>query len=86
MTVSLQGLTSGQMYNCTAAGTDATSSSCGGPVVGGVESYFNISAGMLCCGLTLQGLYMLLVTHCTLVPLIPDCLTLHLSRLAPLPI
>ena len=45
MTVSLQGLISGQMYYCTAAGTDANSSSCGGPVVGGVESYFNISAG-----------------------------------------
>ena len=58
MTVSLQGLTSGQMYYCTAAGTDANSSSCGGAVVGGVESFFNISAGMLCCGLTLQGLYL----------------------------
>ena len=45
VTVSLQGLTSGQMYYCTAAGTDANSSSCGGLVVGGVEAYFNISAG-----------------------------------------
>ncbi|KAL5500397.1 hypothetical protein EMCRGX_G011952 [Ephydatia muelleri] len=44
VTVSLQGLTSGQMYYCTAAGTDANSSSCGGLVVGGVEAYFNISA------------------------------------------
>eukprot|EP00731_Ephydatia_muelleri_P033825 Em0039g11a len=46
VTVSLQGLTSGQMYYCTAAGTDANSSSCGGPVVGGVEAYVNISAGL----------------------------------------
>ncbi|KAL5500402.1 hypothetical protein EMCRGX_G011959 [Ephydatia muelleri] len=44
VTVSLQGLTSGQMYYCTAAGTDAYSSSCGGLVVGGVKAYFNISA------------------------------------------
>eukprot|EP00731_Ephydatia_muelleri_P011678 Em0006g572a len=46
VTVSLQGLTSGQMYYCTAAGTDANSSSCGGLVVGGVKAYFNISAGL----------------------------------------
>eukprot|EP00731_Ephydatia_muelleri_P033829 Em0039g15a len=44
VTVSLQGLTSGQMYYCTAAGTDANSSSCGSCLVGGVEAYFNISA------------------------------------------
>ena len=64
MTVSLQGLTSGQMYYCTAAGTDANSSSCGGPVVGGVEASQQVT---LCCGHTLRGLYLLLVTHCTLV-------------------
>ena len=73
MTVSLQGLTRGQMYYCTAAGTDANSSSCGGPVVGGVEAYVNISAGTLCCGHTLQGLYLLLVPHSSLIPTIPDC-------------
>ena len=75
VTVSLQGLTSGHMYYCTAAGTDANSSSCGGPVVGGVESYFNISAGNVVLWAHSSGFVSVLVTHFTLVPLIPVCLT-----------
>ncbi|KAL5500424.1 hypothetical protein EMCRGX_G011983 [Ephydatia muelleri] len=59
VTVSLQGLTSGQMYYCTAAGTDANSSSCGGAVVGGVESFFNISAAdSICSQLSFHSWYM----------------------------
>ena len=45
VTVFLQGLTSGQMYYCTAAGTYDNSSSCGGPVYKDMEAYFSISAG-----------------------------------------
>ena len=52
VTVDLDDLTSGQMYYCKVAATNTTSASCGGPVVGGVKVYFNISAGM--CVLVLQ--------------------------------
>ena len=37
VTVSLQGLTSGQMYYCKAAATNTNSNNCAGPVVGGVK-------------------------------------------------
>ena len=39
--VSLQGLTSGQMYYCKAAATNTNSSNCVGPVVGGVKVFFS---------------------------------------------
>ena len=39
--VSLQGLTSGQMYYCKAAATNTNSTRCAGPVVGGVKIYFS---------------------------------------------
>ncbi|KAL5500695.1 hypothetical protein EMCRGX_G012290 [Ephydatia muelleri] len=42
VTVSLQGLTSGQMYYCKAAATNTNSNNCAGPVVGGVKVFFNI--------------------------------------------
>eukprot|EP00731_Ephydatia_muelleri_P003815 Em0001g3815a len=42
--VSLQGLTSGQMYYCKAAATNISSASCAGPVVGGVKMYFSFVA------------------------------------------
>ena len=41
MTVSLQGLTSGQMYYCKAAATNTNSNNCAGPVVGGVKVFFS---------------------------------------------
>ena len=40
VTVSLQGLTSGQMYYCKAAATNTNSNNCAGPVVGGVKVFF----------------------------------------------
>eukprot|EP00731_Ephydatia_muelleri_P011307 Em0006g201a len=40
VTVSLQGLTSGQMYYCKAAATNTISNNCAGPVVGGVKVFF----------------------------------------------
>ena len=42
MTVSLQGLTSGQMYYCKAAATNTNSNNCAGPVVGGVKVLFSL--------------------------------------------
>ena len=39
VTVSLQGLTSGQMYYCKAAATNTNSNNCTGPVVGGVLNF-----------------------------------------------
>ena len=39
VTVSLQGLTSGQMYYCKAAATNTNSNNCTGPVVGGVKVF-----------------------------------------------
>ncbi|KAL5479141.1 hypothetical protein EMCRGX_G022626 [Ephydatia muelleri] len=39
--VSLQGLTSDQMYYCKAAATNTNSTKCTGPVVGGVKIYFS---------------------------------------------
>ena len=44
MTVSLQGLTSGQMYYCKAAATNTNSNNCAGPVVGGVMVFFSFMA------------------------------------------
>ena len=41
VTVSLQGLTSGQMYYCKAAATNTNSNNCAGPVVGGVKVFFS---------------------------------------------
>eukprot|EP00731_Ephydatia_muelleri_P011228 Em0006g122a len=41
VTVSLQGLTSGQMYYCKAAATNTNSNNCTGPVVGGVKVFFS---------------------------------------------
>ncbi|KAL5500733.1 hypothetical protein EMCRGX_G012329 [Ephydatia muelleri] len=47
VTVSLQGLTSGQMYYCKAAATNTNSTNCAGPVVGGVKVFFSfIPAGV----------------------------------------
>ena len=43
MTVSLQGLTSGQMYYCKAAATNTNSNNCAGPVVGGVKVFFSMT-------------------------------------------
>ena len=40
VTVSLQGLTRGQMYYCKAAATNTNSNNCTGPVVGGVKVFF----------------------------------------------
>ena len=45
MTVSLQGLTSGQMYYCKAAATNTNSNNCTGPVVGGVKVFFSFISG-----------------------------------------
>eukprot|EP00731_Ephydatia_muelleri_P011447 Em0006g341a len=39
VTVSLQGLTSGQMYYCKAAATNTNSNNCAGPMVGGVFNF-----------------------------------------------
>ena len=44
VTVSLQGLTSGQMYYCKAAATNTNSNNCAGPVVGGVKLLFSFIA------------------------------------------
>ena len=44
VTVSLQGLTSGQMYYCKAAATNTNSNNCTGPVVGGVKVFFSFIA------------------------------------------
>eukprot|EP00731_Ephydatia_muelleri_P011212 Em0006g106a len=44
VTVSLQGLTSGQMYYCKAAATNTNSNNCAGPVVGGVKVFFSFMA------------------------------------------
>eukprot|EP00731_Ephydatia_muelleri_P011279 Em0006g173a len=41
VSVSLQGLTSGQMYYCKAAATNTNSNNCTGPVVGGVKVFFS---------------------------------------------
>eukprot|EP00731_Ephydatia_muelleri_P011203 Em0006g97a len=45
VTVSLQGLTSGQMYYCKAAATNTNSNNCAGPVVGGVKVFFSFIPG-----------------------------------------
>eukprot|EP00731_Ephydatia_muelleri_P011292 Em0006g186a len=42
VTVSLQDLTSGQMYYCKAAATNTNPNNCTGPVVGGVKVFFNL--------------------------------------------
>ena len=44
VTVSLQGLPSGQMYYCKAAATNTNSNNCAGPVVGGVKLLFSFMA------------------------------------------
>ena len=44
VTVSLQGLTSGQMYYCKAAATNTNSNNCAGPVVGDVKVYLSFIA------------------------------------------
>ena len=46
VTVSLQGLTSGQMYYCNAAATNTNSTRCAGLVVGGVKMYFSFVASL----------------------------------------
>ena len=46
VTVSLQGLTIGQMYYCKAAATNTNSTRCAGPVVGGVKMYFSFLASL----------------------------------------
>ena len=43
MTVSLQGLTSSQMYYCKAAATNTNPNNCAGPVVGGVKVFFSMT-------------------------------------------
>ncbi|KAL5500738.1 hypothetical protein EMCRGX_G012336 [Ephydatia muelleri] len=45
VSVSLQGLTSGQMYYCKAAATNTNSNNCTGPVVGGVKVFFSFISG-----------------------------------------
>ena len=47
VTVSLQGLTSGQLYYCKAAATSNNSAYCAGPVVGGVKMYFSFVPSLL---------------------------------------
>ena len=47
VTVSLQGLTSGQMYYCKAAATNTNSNNCAGQVVGGVKVFFSFMASPL---------------------------------------
>eukprot|EP00731_Ephydatia_muelleri_P011196 Em0006g90a len=49
VTVSLQGLTSGQMYYCKAAATNTNSNNCAGPVVGGVKVYCSFMALSTVC-------------------------------------
>ena len=49
VSVSLQGLTSGQMYYCKAAATNTNSNNCAGPVVGGVRVFFSFISGILVC-------------------------------------
>ena len=44
VTVSLQGLTSGQMYYCKAAASNINSARCAGPVVRNEKLYFNFVA------------------------------------------
>ena len=46
VTVSLQGLTSGQMYYCKAAASNTNSTRCAGPVVGDVKLYFSFVASI----------------------------------------
>ena len=41
VSVSLQGLTSSQMYYCKAAATNTNSNNCAGPVVGGAKVFFS---------------------------------------------
>ena len=43
VTVSLQGLTSGQMYYCKAAATNTNFNNCAGPVVGGVKVFITMA-------------------------------------------
>eukprot|EP00731_Ephydatia_muelleri_P011123 Em0006g17a len=43
VTVSLQGLTSSQMYYCKAAATNTNPNNCAGPVVGGVKVFFSMT-------------------------------------------
>ena len=45
VSVSLQGLTSGQMYYCKAAATNTNSNNCAGSVVGGVKVFFSFISG-----------------------------------------
>ncbi|KAL5500683.1 hypothetical protein EMCRGX_G012278 [Ephydatia muelleri] len=47
VSVSLQGLTSGQMYYCKAAATNTNSNNCTGPVVGGVKVFFSFISDFL---------------------------------------
>ncbi|KAL5516993.1 hypothetical protein EMCRGX_G002457 [Ephydatia muelleri] len=46
VTVSLQGLTSGQVYYCKAAASSNNTASCAGPVVGGVKGYITVVASL----------------------------------------
>ena len=46
VTVSLQGLTSGQVYYCKAAASSNNTASCAGPVVGGVKGYITFVASL----------------------------------------
>eukprot|EP00731_Ephydatia_muelleri_P011119 Em0006g13a len=43
VSVSLQGLTRGQMYYCKAAATNTNSNNCAGPVVGGVKMFITMT-------------------------------------------
>ena len=47
VSVSLQGLTRGQMYYCKAAATNTNSNNCTGPVVGGVKVFFSFNTSSL---------------------------------------
>ena len=47
VTVSLQGLTSGQMYYCKAAATNTNSTNCAGPVVGGGKVFFSFMTSVI---------------------------------------
>ena len=60
VTVSLQGLTSGQMYYCKAAATNTNSTRCAGPVVGDVKVYFSILTNVFSLISTTTRKYMLI--------------------------
>eukprot|EP00731_Ephydatia_muelleri_P011280 Em0006g174a len=54
VTVSLQGLTSGQMYYCKAAATNTNSNNCAGSVVGGVKVFFSFISATITAMCTVQ--------------------------------